>query len=134
MHVVGLRDRSSIIVDGLVAPAASDELDPGTLAAPSEVMAWISEAVAAGITFDVLKAIATGLIRCGWSRHARTVDAAGITAIVRDYLQSTGYTTITVKEVRKVADAGWSLSGTADGTNFRALADPDGAVTHVRVI
>lgn len=135
MYVVGLRDRSSIVVDGLVAPAGADghEPEPGTLGAPSEFMTWMGDAVAAGITFDVLKAIATDLVRRGWSRHSRPVDATDITAIVREYLESTGYMTILVKEVRKVADAGWSISGTADGRSFRALAELHGEVTHVRV-
>lgn len=134
MYVVGLRDSSSIIVDGLVAPPADPlEPDSGTLSAPYEVMAWISDAVAAGVTFDVLKEIAASLIRKGWSRRTRSIDAAGVTSIVRDYLTSTGYMTIVVNEVRKVADAGWSLAGTADGSSFRALADPHGDVTHVRV-
>lgn len=134
MYVVGLRDRSSIVVDGLVAPTADPgEPEPGTLGASHEAMAWVGDAVAAGVTFDVLKEVAARLVRSGWSRRTRAVDAACVTSTVRDYLQSTGYMTIVFNEVRKVAEAGWSLTGTADGASFRALADPHGEVTHVRV-
>lgn len=134
MYVIGLRDGSSIVVDGLDAPPA-DPRNPesGTLAVPTEIMAWVGDAVAAGVTFDVLKEMAVSLVRRGWSRRTRTVDAAGVSTIVRDYLESTGYITIVVTEVRKVAGAGWSLTGTADDTSFRALADPQGEITHVRV-
>lgn len=135
MYVVGLRDRSSIVVNGLVAPICADDQGPdsGTLGAPVEVMAWVGEAVAAGVTFDILKEISTGFVRRGWTRRTRHVDAGGITVIVREYLESTGYLTVNVKEVRKIADAGWSVSGTANGSNFRALSDLLGEVTHVRV-
>lgn len=135
MYIVGLRDRSSIVVNGLVAPTVADghEPEPGTLGVSTEVMAWIGGAVAAGVTFDVLKGIAADLVRRGWSRQAKDVDAAGITAIVRAYFESAGYTTIVVNEVRRIANAGWSISGTADGTGFRATADLHGEVTHIRV-
>lgn len=136
MHVVGLRDGSSIVFDGLVAPAGGawdPEPEPGTLSGPSEIVFWVGEAVAAGVTFDVLKEIVLGLVQRGWSRRTGMVDAVGVAAIVRNYLESTGYVEILVTEIREVEGAGWSLAGSADGARFRALADPHGAVTHVRV-
>ncbi len=134
MYVVGLPDRSSIILVGLVVPAA-DRREPelGTLGASSEAVAWVGDAIAAGVTFEVLKEIAARLVLNGWSRRAMSVDAGGISSIVRRYLESIGHNSIEISEVRKVAEAGWSLTGTADGSSFRALADPDGEVTHVRV-
>jgi hypothetical protein len=134
MYIAGLQDGSVLVIAGFSAPEAEPSTpDQGTLSMPGEAYEWISGVILSGVTFDVLKAITARLLTEGWSRRARTVDADEATAVVRRYLQSQGYLELEVTEVRKVDGSGWTVKGTADDTKFRAIADLQGAIVHVRV-
>jgi len=101
--------------------------------APTEVALWVSEAVAAGITFDVLKSIALEVSHRGWAGGDGRVGAERVTATVTDYLLSSGYLDVQMSEIRQVAEQGWIARGTADGKAFLARSDESGNVVHVRV-
>ena len=80
MEVVGLTDGSGLVIADMDAPEqVSVERPPDVLGVPSEVMAWIAEAVAAGVTFDVLKVIAASLVGRGWRRRPAPPTAESIT-------------------------------------------------------
>lgn len=137
MHTFDTDDGGTIVVDGLEPPEA--EIAPrrpdGTLSGEVELaMAeWLGEAVAAGITFEVLRSCATQLMGKGWKPHRRQPSAATISATLTRYLSSIGYLDIRLTEVRQVAGQGWLLAATADGATVRGRADPSGQLLHVRV-
>lgn len=137
MLVCALEADAAIVVEGWVEPVPDPHVPAeGTLSLPGEVFAWVGEAAAAGVTFEVLKSIAVGLARRGWSldsQESATIDAGTVTATVRKYLQDCGFLAVTVEEVRKIDGEGWVLVGEADNRAFRAIADPDGRVLYVRV-
>lgn len=134
MQAFGLSDGSSILVNLMEPPMQRDRRpDPGTLASPVEVANWIGEAVAAGITFEVLKETAITLVKRGWSPNAAPASADEVAATVVRHLTVCGYEDVFVSEVRKVDGHGWTLRGTADKTTFKGAADEDGKVVHVRV-
>lgn len=137
MRIFGLEDGSAIVVAALNAPSinAGPPVD-GTLSLPLDVSAWIGEAVAAGITFDVLKSIVVALIRRGWA--ARPVPApataTSVTTAAIDYLEWIGHTDVRLGEVRKVEGQGWRIGGTMGDGRFTVLADETGSIFHVRVL
>jgi hypothetical protein len=112
---------------------ASSRRRDGALSSEIEALEWVGEAVAAGITFEVLRSFAAHLIAQGWRRRPTDPSAEAISATLTSYLASVGYLDIRVSEVRRVAEQGWSIAGTADGEPFRGRADPSGQLVHVRV-
>lgn len=134
MEVVGLADGTVVIITGMEAPPTPGEYPvPGTLSLPIEVGTWIGEAVAAGVTFDILKEIALALARKGWSSQGNHATAESVTQTVVSYLRSVGYVDVAVTKVRRIADEGWTLAGTADGSRFSAMASDSGSLIHVHV-
>lgn len=134
VEVVGLTDGSGLVIADMDAPEqVSVERAPDVLGVPSEVMAWIAEAVAAGVTFDVLKAITASLVGRGWRRRPAPATAESITRAVTSYLRSCGYVDIRVTDARLVPGEGWTLQGIANGLGFKGLTDEGGNVIHVRV-
>lgn len=134
MEMLGLPDGSALVISGLERPQPTEELRPsGTLFSPSDVAAFAAEAVAAGITFDVLKGIVLSLVGKGWKRKDSTMTAEAVTRTVSDYLRANGYTKVSVTEVKCVAGEGWTLVGHADGCAFLGTATIDGRLMHVRV-
>ncbi|GAA3536738.1 hypothetical protein [Kribbella ginsengisoli] len=133
MDIVTLDDGSSILLTevDVYGPAEVGQPD-GTLGA-GEVESFVVEAVAAGITFDVIKALVAGLVARGRMRLKRPVDAASVRDVVVGYLLSSGFSDVKATEVRHVPGHGWSLRGTADSMAFEALGDEAGQLVHVRV-
>jgi hypothetical protein len=134
VQVLGLSDGSVLLLDA--TPAASElpkAADDGTLALPVEVTSWIGEAVAAGVTFEVLKTIVVRLPRNASKAKAAPATAASVAETVETYMRSSGYRSVLVGEIRQVSGQGWTLTGTADGATFRARADEQGRVIHVRI-
>ncbi|MET7771762.1 hypothetical protein [Nocardia sp. NPDC005366] len=133
-RVIGLSDGSVIVVSGIESPAEPEARpSDGTLSLPAEAAAWIGATVAAGITFDVLKLTAAGLVQRSWVKKQPPASAEALTETVIRYLRSNGYTDVQVTDIRKVDGEGWKLSGTANESTFRCLSDESGSVTHVRV-
>lgn len=135
MWAFGVDDGSAIVLanrqmEGSTSPKPERDL---LSSAPIEVANWLTDAVAAGITFDVLKAIAAQAIRRGWARRDKPVDASTVTATVLGYLLSSGYLDPQVSEIRHVPEQGWTAKGSADGRAFTARSDESGNVVHVRV-
>jgi hypothetical protein len=120
-----LEDGSVLLFDASVR--ASVPSTEGVLS--GEVVHFVIDAIAGGVTFDVLKRIA------GRLAPAPKVDASGddVRDALTEYFLRSGYTRVAVTELRKVGDSGWAVNGTADGDAFHALSDSTGAVTHVRV-
>lgn len=134
MEVVGLPDSTAIVITGLVAPTTvGDHQTQGTLALPTEVATWIGEAVAAGVTFEVLKEASVALLRRGWTRRASPATVGSVTEAVVQYLHSCGYVDVVVSEARRIDGQGWILTGTVDGSSFKGMADDGGSLVHVRV-
>jgi len=130
----GLPDGSMLILGGTPErPASSKVNDEDTLSLPIEVTAWVGEAVAAGITFDVLKAMSSRLLRSGWRVSEAPATATSVTASVEAYLRSSGYLAVEVQEVRQISGQGWSVAGKVDKAKFQARSDEQGRVIHVRV-
>ncbi|MGV9664351.1 hypothetical protein ACWDUL_21355 [Nocardia niigatensis] len=136
MQVIGLSDGSAIVLARVVDSGAPQPIpDEGTLSLPVEAVTWISDAVAAGVTFDVLKAAALGLVTRGWTPAPgdSAASAETVTDTVIRYLRDCGYTDVQIAEIRKVDHQGWKLSGKASGYTFSGLADESGDVIHVRI-
>jgi len=134
MEVLGLADGAALVITGMASPPTADEPPAqGTLSLPAEVATWIGEAVAAGVTFEVLKEASVALVRQGWTKKGTTATAESVTQAVVQYLCSCGYIEIVVSEVRRVSGQGWTLTGTADGSRFGGMADDGGNLVHVRV-
>lgn len=135
MEVLGLIDGTVLVISGMKAPAIPAESPvPGTLSLPAEVGTWVAEAIAAGVTFDVLKEITLALVRKGWSTAGKQATAESVTHTVVSYLNSAGYVDVGVTEVRHIAGEGWTVAGSADGSRFRGMASDNGSLIHVRVI
>lgn len=134
MEVIGLADGAALVITEMVPPPKADEFPtPGTLWVPTEVATWVGEAIAAGVTFEVLKETSVALVRKGWTKKKTSATAELVTQVVLTYLRSCGYVEVCVSEVRRVAGQGWTLTGTADGVPFRGMADDGGNLVHVRV-
>lgn len=134
MEVVGLPDGAALVVEGMEAPEIAPERPAeGTLGGPIEIAGWVGDAVAAGVTFDVLKEVAVSLLKRGWRRRSTPATAESITRAVESYLRSCGYVDIRVTEIRLIARQGWILNGVANGAPFSGLTDESGNVIHVNV-
>lgn len=133
MEILGLPDGTALIVAGMESPPTVDERpDRGTLSIPVDVATWIGEAIAAGVTFEVLKEASVALVRKGWTKKGTTATAESVTQTVVHYLRSCGYVDIVVSGVRRITGQGWTLTGSADDSRFGAMADESGNVVHVR--
>jgi hypothetical protein len=123
--IMPLEDGSVLLLDASVR--ASVPSTEGVLS--GEVVRFVIDAIAGGVTFDVLKRIAS---RLGTSPKA---DASGddVRDAITEYFLRSGFTQVDVTELRKVGDSGWAVTGTADGDTFHALSDSTGAVTHIRL-
>lgn len=129
MHdIVPLDDGSVLLIDSPVReePQATSQ---GVLSG-GELVHFVVDAVAGGVTFEVLKRIASQLTR---SESPTPVDATTVTDELGKYLLRFGQGAITMKEVRKVGDHGWTATGTVGGRVFYATSDDSGRVIHVRV-
>jgi hypothetical protein len=128
-------DGGAIVVKGFAPPpgAHSSKSRDGTLSAEIAALEWVGDAVAAGITFEVLRSFAAHLIDSGWKRDRIAPSIESVSAAVTEYLSSVGYLDIRLTEVRRVSDQGWSIAGTADGAHLRGRADPSGQLLHIRV-
>lgn len=134
MVVLAVADGAAIVVVGMDPPPGNErEADRGTLSFPAEVASCIGDAIAAGVTFDVLKEASVALVRRGWTKRVLTVTAESITQTVLDYLRSCGYVNVVLSEVKRVGGEGWTLKGSVDGARFSVMADEGGHVVHVRV-
>ena len=135
MWAYGMDDGSAIVLTNRpVEDRAASQPQPDILSsAPVEAANWLTEAVAAGVTFDVLKSIAIQAVRRGWARTEDPVDASRVTAVVVNYLLSSGYVEVQISEIRRVPEQGWTAKGTADEKAFTARSDQSGNVIHVRV-
>lgn len=125
-EIVPLDDGSVLLLDetrGVTPPA-----DEGVLS--GEVVHFVIEAIAGGVTFEALKHVAAQLTT---AREPRAATADDVRDAVRDYLLRSGYIDIQVTELRSVGDRGWTITGTADADPFHALSDPTGRVVHVRL-
>ena len=128
-------DGGAIVINGFEPPLGGARPKPreGTLSAEIAALEWVGEAVAAGVTFEVLRSFAAHLIDSGWQRNPIPPSIESVSATVTEYLSSLGYLDIRLTEVRRVGDQGWSIAGTADGASVRGRADPSGQLLHVRV-
>ena len=134
VEILGLADGSALVIEGMDSPPTTVERPAdGTLSVPMEVAIWVGEAIAAGVTFDVLKEAVVALVRRGWARKAEVATIGSVTQTVVEYLRSCGHVDIVVSEARRVDGQGWTLIGSADGSRFGAMADEGGNVVHVRV-
>jgi hypothetical protein len=124
--IMPLDDGSVLLLDG-PAPVTSEPTE-GTLG--GEVVHFVIDAIAGGVTFDVLKRIAGHL---PGSRQHEPASADTVRDTVTEYLFRSGYAHVDVTELRKVGSSGWTVEGTADGDAFHALSDITGVVTHVRL-
>ena len=97
------------------------------------MLEWVGEAVAAGVTFEVLRSFASHLVESGWTHEPIPPSIESVSATVTEYLLSLGYLETRLTEVRRVGDQGWSIAGTADGASVRGRADPSGQLLHVRI-
>lgn len=117
-----------------VQVATRDAPDPDLLAtAPAELASWVGEAVAAGVTFEVLRRVAVEAVRRGLTRQGQPANASQVTATITAYLLSCGYIDPQVSEIRLVEAQGWTARGSVDRGSFTARSDTSGNVVHVRV-
>jgi hypothetical protein len=128
-------DGGALVVDGLEPPPAEGQPAArcGILGAEVETLGWVGGAIAAGITYDVLRSLAAQLVRSGWRPRPEEPTIGSVSATVTNYLTSVGYLDVRLSDVRKVAGQGWAIAGTADGTPVRGRADVSGQLLHVRV-
>lgn len=128
-------DGAAVVVDGFEPPTQgeSPQRDDGTLSAEVEALEWVGEAVAAGVTFEVLRSLAAHLIAGGWRQRQPEPSIEAIGATLTEYLTSLGYLDIQLAEVRRVGDQGWLITGAADGAVVQGRADPSGQLLHVRI-
>jgi hypothetical protein len=125
-QIVPLEDGSVLLCDD--APSASSPAPQGVLG--GELTHFVVDAVAGGVTFDVLKRIASRLTA---SREPSAVPADDVRDAVTAYLLRSGYRNVNQTELRQVGEHGWTIEGTADGEPFHALSDPAGRVIHVQL-
>lgn len=128
-------DGGAVVVDGIEPPHAEARpvAPDGTLGGEVEALGWVGGAIAAGITYDVLRSLGAQLVQRGWKRRPEEPTIGSVSATVTNYLTSVGYVEIRLSEVRKVANQGWAIAGTADGAPVRGRADVSGQLLHVRV-
>jgi hypothetical protein len=85
--VVVLGDGSSLRITGLEPSAAPTQSPPeeGTLSTVQEVQSFVSEAIAAGITFELLKTLVLSLARGGHLMVRRTATADDVRNTLQRY-------------------------------------------------
>lgn len=136
MHVVTLSDGSTLLLTD-APPLEADRssstpaVAEGTLSNIHDLQVFLAEAVAAGITFDVLKATVR---RLGFPRSdpQPPATAADVRAAVEAYFLDAGYDEIRIDELRRVGSDGWTVDGRVDGESFRALSDASAYVVHIQ--
>lgn len=134
MTVLVLDDGSALLINQApTAPLDDQPADDGTLSTLQEVQGFLVDAVAAGITFDVLKAMVVSLAQRGHLAPRRLVGASDVRAALESYFRGAGYLDVRINELRKINDEGWLARGVVDTAPFQALADVDAQVVHVRV-
>jgi hypothetical protein len=124
--IMPLEDGSVLLLD---APAP-DSAPPQKGVLSGEAMHFVVDAIAGGVTFDVLKRIASRLTTSSDNHHA---SADVVRDAITEYLLRSGYSQVDVTDLRKVGDSGWTVRGNADNDTFHALSDNSGAVIHVRL-
>ena len=135
MHPSVLEDGSTILVIGaLVSDRMPDRIE-GTLSGASDVSAWIAAAAAAGVTYDVLKMVASTIAARGWVEEPPhlAMDGPDVVDAVSWYLASVGHADTIIQEVRKVDGQGWVLQGICRDGLISARTDESGRVIHLRV-
>lgn len=135
LNVITLQDGSTLVLTD-VHPAAGDQppapVADGTLSTIHEVQAFVAEAVAAGITFDVLKAAVRRLgERDAAPPPAATADQ--VRSTVEAYFLDAGYDDVRIAELRRIGSEGWTVDGNVDGESFRAISDASARVVHIRL-
>jgi len=105
----------------------------GTLSV-ADVPGFVVDAVASGITFDVIKAAVRDLV----ARHRLAEPAVATADQVRDvitsYLLASGYLDVAVVEIRHLPQQGWTVQARADDESFRAWSDESGQLIHLRAV
>jgi hypothetical protein len=122
-----LEDGSVLLLD---SPPSSTPPPPTEGVLSGEVVHFLIDAVAGGVTFDVLKRAAT---RLTVPHKPEPASADVVRDAITEYLLRSGYEQVDVTELRKVSDSGWTINGTADADRFHALSDITGSVIHVRL-
>jgi hypothetical protein len=124
--IMPLEDGSVLLLDAppSVAPSPTEGVLSG------EVVHFLVDAIAGGVTFDVLKRVAA---RLTVPHEPKPASADVVRGAITEYLLRAGYEQVDVTELRKVSDSGWTVSGTADADRFHALSDISGSVIHVRL-
>jgi hypothetical protein len=134
MNIVGLESGSAIIIDGYDRPNVDTiDYNNGTLMTPADILSWIGDAVAAGITFDVLKTIGVTLVAKGWKKGKALSTAEDVKKTIDNYLRSCGYFEIRYTEIKHINGEGWALSGQIDGKSLKSLTDESGQIIYVRI-
>ena len=124
--IMPLEDGSVLLLD---APLTSTP-SPTEGVLSGEVVHFLVDAIAGGVTFDVLKRVAARLT----VPHGPAPASADVVRdAITEYLLRSGYGEVDVTELRKVGDSGWTVNGTADADHFHALSDITGSVIHVRL-
>ena len=132
----------SVLADGswliLLDTPKDEEAHPAGTTTPTdgvlsgEFLQLFGEAVAAGVSYEMLKAAAVQIARkTGLIRDA--ADAESICRTVTEFLLRVGHTDVTVTDVLQVPEHGWRVQGTVDGQAFVATSDETGRVTHLRI-
>jgi len=119
-------DGSVLLLDA--PPSSAPSPAEGVLS--GEVVQFLVDAIAGGVTFDVLKRVAARLTD---PRKPELASADVVRDAITEYLLRSGYGLVDVTELRKVGDSGWTVNGTADADRFHALSDVTGSVIHVRL-
>jgi hypothetical protein len=119
-------DGSVLLLDAPPSSASS----PAEEVLSGEVVQFLVDAIAGGVTFDVLKRMAARLTD---PHKPGPASADAVRDAITEYLLRSGYGLVDVTELRKVGDSGWTLKGTADADRFHALSDVTGSVIHVRL-
>jgi hypothetical protein len=124
--IMPLGDGSVLLLDA--PPASTPSPTEGVLS--GEVVHFVVDAIAGGVTFDVLKRVAA---RLTLPHKPEPASADVVRDAITEYLLRSGYGQVDVAELRKVGDSGWTVNGTADADHFHALSDITGSVIHVRL-
>ncbi|TFV53910.1 hypothetical protein E4P41_20585 [Geodermatophilus sp. DF01-2] len=133
LRTYDLDDGSVLVVADVQEPAPSTDA-----AVLSPFTDFVQTALASGIIgnagYAMLTALATRLRHSGFIRpRSRRPTASDMSQAVQDSLTAIGVTTITIGTLRQLADGSWSAQGTADGRPFTVQAEPEGAVSLVRI-
>ena len=124
--IMPFEDGSVLLLDA--PPSSTPSPTEGVLS--GEVVQFLVDAIAGGVTFDVLKRVAARLTD---SNKPEPASADVVRDAITEYLLRSGYGQVDVTELRQVGDSGWTVRGTADADHFHALSDVTGSVIHVRL-